>query len=124
MCYIIKTRSPSSARNNGTRDLFNTNLKSEGEPGTFSHVSDVKGRHVFTFVLRFFYVGVFSTKKKQEKVGRVGQIEWLVTIEEKGHVIENGLSSKIQKLRSRSRGEWRPSRDAKRLYGTLTALAF
>ena len=31
----------------------------------------------------------------------MGQIVWLVTTEEKGHVIEDGLSSKI----SRSRGE-------------------
>ena len=52
-----------------------------------------------------FYDGVFSTTKKQEKVGRVGQIVWLVKTEQKGHVIENGLSSKIQELRSRSSGE-------------------
>ena len=71
-----------------------------------------------------FYDGVFSTTKKQEKVGRVGQIVWLVTTEQKGHVIEDGLSSKIQELRIRSRGEGRPSRGAKRLYETLIALAF
>ena len=54
----------------------------------------------------------------------MGPIVWLVKTEQKGHVIEDGLSSKIQELRSRSRGEGRPSRGAKRLYGTLTALAF
>ena len=42
-----------------------------------------------------FYDGVFSITKKQEKVGRVGQIVWLVKTEQKGHVIEDGLSSKI-----------------------------
>ena len=49
-----------------------------------------------------FYDGVFSTTKKREKLGRVGQIVWMVTTEQKGHVIEDGLSSKIKELRSRS----------------------
>ena len=42
-----------------------------------------------------FYNGVFSTTKKQEKVGRVGQRVWLVKTEQKGHVIEDGLSSRL-----------------------------